>query len=256
MEQKASGEGRPEGAPTSLVSYHQSVTLPEAKNPDDSGPEPDKLGCPNMQGFFFVSQSTGACFPARCGRLGCWYCCRVNAKKRSLAISFARPEREITLTLVGDSWPQIRDRMKNARALFQREVGAFEWVWHIEENPGENGHHAHAWQHGNYIPQGLITATAKKLGMGKVTHVSKLRSVGAASRYGLKGLTYGLKGVLAEEEGEKYLGLNGRRLSHQSRSFFRSPEGGKLPVREAERLAAAAANAGGDEGPWVLVRSE
>jgi hypothetical protein len=208
-----------------------------------------------MQGWLMVSQSTGAVVPARCGRLACWYCCRVNAKKRSLAIAFARPEREITFTLVGDSWPQIRDRMKNARSLLKREVGEFEWVWSVEENPNANGHHVHGWQHGSYTPQKLISATAKKLGMGEVTHVSKLRSVGAASRYGLKGLTYGLKGVLAEEEGEKYLGLNGKRLSHQSRNFFRAPEGGKLPVREAERLAAAAANSGGDQGPWVLMRS-
>lgn len=255
MTQKATPEGGPAGAASSLVSYCQSLTRPEAQNPDDCGPEPDKLGCPNMQGFFFVSQSTGAIVPARCGRLACWYCVRVNAKKRALAIAYARPEREITLTLVGDSWPQIRDRMNNARSLLRREVGTVEFVYHVEENPAGTGHHVHAWQHGNYIPQKLLSATARRVGMGEVAHISKLRSVGGASRYGLKGLTYGLKGVIAEQEGEKYLGLNGKRLSHQSRSFFRSSEGGKLPVREAERLAAAAANSGGDQGPWVLIRS-
>lgn len=255
MEQKASENGRPEGVPTSLVSYYQSLTNSEGKNPEDSGPEPDKHGCPNMQDWCMVSQSTGAVVPARCGRLGCWYCCRVNAKKRALAIAYARPEREVTLTLVGDSWIQIRDRMNNLRYRVRREVGDFEWVWHVERNPRETGQHVHGWQHGNYVPQKFLSETARTLGMGSVVHVSKLRSVGAASRYGLKGLTYGLKGVLAEQEASEYLGINGARLTHQSRSFFRSGEGGKLPVREAERLAAAAANEKGDQGPWVLMRS-
>lgn len=255
MTQEASREGDPEGGASSLVSYRQSVTSSEAQNPDDCGPEPDKLGCPNMQGFCMVSQSTGAVVPARCGRLSCWYCCRVNAKKRALAIAYARPEREVTLTLVGESWPQIRDRIKNLASLVRKEVGACEFVYHVERNPQQTGQHVHAWQHGNFIPQRLLSATARKLGMGQVVHVSRLRSVGAASRYGLKGLTYGLKGVLAEQEGSAYLDANGKRLTHQTRNFFRSPQGGKLPVREAERLAAAAANAGGDQGPWVLIRS-
>lgn len=247
-------EARPGGARTSLVSYHQSVTQPKAQNPDDSGAEPDTHGCPNMQGWLMVSQSTGAAFPARCGRLGCWYCCRVNAKKRSLAIAYARPEREITFTLVGDDWQQVRDRMKNARALCRSEVGAFEWVWSVEKNPGGTGHHVHGWQWGAFVPQRFLSGVARKLGMGEVVHVSRLRSVGAASRYGLKGLTYGLKGVLAEKESAGYLDLNGARLTHQSRSFFRGADGCKLPVREAERLAVEVANKGGDPGPWVLMR--
>lgn len=253
MEQKATENGGPEGAPTSLVSYCQSVTKPTG---DNSPIEPDRLGCPNMAGFVLISQSTGNVVPARCGRLACWYCCRVNAKKRSLAIAYAAPEREVTLTLVGDSWGQVRDRMKNLRHRLLKEIPSFEWVWHVEQNPKTTGHHVHAWQRGSFVPQKLLSSTARGLGMGSVVHVSKLRSVGAASRYGLKGLTYGLKGVLAENEGASYLDVNGKRLTHQSRSFFASPTGEKLPVREAERQAGMlAAGQQKDEGPWVLMRS-
>lgn len=250
-------EGRGEAEPTSLVSYCQSVSPLAHGEPtgDDSGVEADPLGCPRMRGWMVVSQSTGVSFPARCGRLGCWYCCRVNAKKRSLAIAYARPEREITFTQVGDDWQQVRDRMKQAAHKIRKEVKTLEWVWHVERNPKNTGHHVHAWQRGSYVPQRLLSEIAVNQGMGQVVHVSRLRSVGAASRYGLKGITYGLKGLEAEDEGEKYLGLNGRRLTHQSRGYFASPDGDRLAVREAEKAAVASANPGEDIGPWVLMRS-
>lgn len=252
MAEKASENGHPGGVPTSLVSYYQSVSPPTG---DNSPVEPDVLGCPKMTGWIMVSQSTGQTFPARCGRLGCWYCCRVNAKKRSLAIAYARPEREVTFTQVGNDWQQVRDRMKQVALKIRREVGNNEWVWQVEENPQQTGHHVHAWQRGSYIPQKFLSEVAVNQGMGKVVHVSKLRNVGAASRYGLKGLTYGLKGVLADNEGELYLGLNGRRLTHQSRGYFASPSGEKMAVRDAEKAALAAANPQEDIGPWILTRS-
>jgi len=252
MAEKVSENGHPGGVPTSLVSYYQSVSPPTG---DNSPVEPDVLGCPKMDGWIMVSQSTGQTFPARCGRLGCWYCCRVNAKKRSLAIAYARPEREVTFTQVGDDWQQVRDRMKQAALKIRREVGNNEWVWSVERNPKQTGHHVHAWQRGAFLPQKFLSEVASNQGMGKVVHVSKLRNVGAASRYGLKGLTYGLKGVLAENEGELYLGLNGKRLTHQSRGYFASPAGEKMAVRDAEKAALAAANPQEDAGPWILTRS-
>lgn len=253
MDEKVSQKVGGGAVDTSLVSYCQTVTKPTG---DNSPVEPDLLGCPNMSEFVLISQSTGNMVPARCGRLSCWYCCRVNAKKRSLAIAYSGPEREVTLTLVGDSWDQVRDRMKNLRHRLRKEIPEFEWVWHVEQNPKHTGHHVHAWQRGSFVPQKLLSSTARGLGMGSVVHVSKLRSVGAASRYGLKGLTYGLKGVLAENEGASYLDANGSRLTHQSRGFFASPQGEKLAVREAERQAATvAAGEQKDLGPWVLMRS-
>lgn len=252
MAENASEKGRPEGVPTSLVSYYQSVSPATG---DNSPVEADSLGCPKMSGWVVVSQSSGQTFPARCGRLACWYCCRVNAKKRALAISYSRPEREVTFTLAGNEWQQIRDRMKQAALKIRSEVGSLEWVWHVEQNPKFTGHHVHAWQRGSFVPQKLLSEVAVNQGMGRVVHVSKLRNVGAASRYGLKGLTYGLKGVLAENEGESYLGLNGKRLTHQSRGFFASPTGDRLAVRDAEKAAVATANPQEDVGPWVLMRS-
>jgi hypothetical protein len=244
--------GRAAGAPSSLVLYRQTVAPPKG---DDAGVSPDPEGCSRMSGWLVMSQSTGAVFPARCGRLACAYCVRVNARRRALAISYARPEREITFTAVGDSWPVVRDRVKRVAYGIRKEVGTSEWVWHVEQNPKGTGHHVHAWQKGSYVPQRLLTELAVREGMGRVTHVSKLRNRRKAAGYGLKGLSYGMKGIEADREGEQYLGLNGQRLTHQSRGFFVSTNGDKLGVRGAEKAAMATDDAGKDPGPWVLIRS-
>lgn len=245
-------EGAAAGGPSSLVLYRQSLAPPTG---DDAGVLPDPVGCPAKVGFFMMSQSTGAMFPARCGRLACTYCLRRNASRRARAISYAAPEREITFTQVGDDWPTFRDRMNRVAYGIRKEVGRSEWVWHVEQNPKGTGHHIHAWQKGSYVPQRLLSSLAVTEGMGRITHVSKLRHVGKAAGYGLKGLSYGMKGLEADEQGALYLGLNGRRLTHQSRGFFTSPDGEKLGVRGAEKAAAATDELGKDVGPWVLIRS-
>lgn len=245
-------EGAAAGGPSSLVLYRQSVAPPTG---DDAGLQPDAEGCPAKVGFFMMSRSTGAVFPARCGRLACAYCLRKNARRRALAISYAAPQREMTFTQVGDDWPTFRDRMKRLAYGARKEVPAFEWVWHVEQNPKGTGHHIHAWQKGSYVPQRLLSELAVREGMGRIVHVSKLRNVSKAAGYGLKGLSYGMKGIDADDEGALYLGLNGRRLTHQSRGFFTTPQGEKLGVRGAEKAATATDEPGKDPGPWVLMRS-
>lgn len=208
-----------------------------------------------MAGQMMLSLSTGVMFPARCGKLACSYCLRANSRRRALAIGYAQPEREITFTQVGDSWLTIRDRMNRLSYGIRKEVKQSEWVWHVEQNPRGTGHHVHAWQKGSFIPQKLLSELAVTQGMGRVAHVSRLRHVGKAAGYGLKGISYGLKGVEAKDEGWAYLSANGNRLTHQSRGFFTSPEGEKLGVRGAERAATATDDMGRDRGPWVLTRS-
>jgi hypothetical protein len=245
-------DGRAAGAPSSLVFNDQSLAPPKG---DDSGVSPDPQGCPNMVGQMMLSLSTGALVPARCGRLACAYCLRVNARRRALAIGFVQPERSITFTQVGDSWTTVRDRMNRLSYGIRKEVGPSEWVWHIEQNPRGTGQHVHAWQKGSYVPQRLLSEMAVTQGMGRVVDISRIRNAKRAAGYGLKGISYGLKEVEAQDEGRAYLGANGYRLTHQSRGFFTSPDGEKLGARGAERAAYAADDTGKDQGPWVLTRS-
>lgn len=196
-----------------------------------------------------VNTVTGEVAPWRCKRNSCTYCLRLNAKRRSAAIGLATPERAILLTQVGENWTTVRDRMKKLRHDLAQEVDAFEWVWHLEPNPKGTGHHVHAWQHGSFVPQPLLSRLAERRGMGTFARINRVRSTAGASRYGLKGLGYGLKGVQADDAGSTYLRENGGRLTHQSRGFFRSPDGARLPVRVAEKVALGMTKAG--EGSWV-----
>lgn len=206
-----------------------------------------------MLGWAFLNTDTGVMVPARCGRNGCAYCLRSNAKRRAAAIAYAAPERALLLTQVGDDWQQVRDRMKKLRYRVAQEVGAFHWVWHVEPNPAGTGHHVHAWQHGSFVPQARLSALAGRSGMGEFARINRIRSQQGAAQYGLKGLGYGLKATAGtDEQGLTYLIENGSRLTHQSRSFFRSAQGEKLPVRVAEKLALASEGS----GSWVLVREE
>jgi hypothetical protein len=142
--------------------------------------------------------------------------------------------------------------MKVLRYRLAREVGQVEWVWHVEPNPAGTGHHVHAWEHGAFVPQARLSDLAASVGMGPFARISKIRSSLGAGRYGLKGLTYGLKGVQAEDEGVSYLRANGSRLTHQSRGFFRGPSGARLSVKAADRAARTSDAEGGSR--WALVR--
>lgn len=203
----------------------------------------------------FMNLVTGETRPARCGRLSCGYCAARNAWRRSLAISAATPERAITITLVADAgeedpWTVARRRINRTREYLTRAgVLPGEWVSHVEPNPQDTGYHAHVWQHGSYIPKGELQEAAHRAGAGW-TRVEKVRSEVGAGGYGLKGMGYGLKGVAQEESAREYLRVNGGRLTHQSRGFFRA-DGATLPVRVAEAVAVRQA-LGESEGTWTL----
>jgi hypothetical protein len=225
-----------------------------------AGIEPDEgvheSGCPNTRGQFLMSQSTGAIVPARCARLGCWYCVIVQARRRSLAISYSRPERAVLLTDVGGTWPEIAPRMKRIRYDIAEATGRpFEWVWHVEPNPsGDGRHHVHAWSHGAFVPQKMLARIADRRGVGGVAFINRIRSAVGASQYGLKGLGYGLKSVTEQNHvrSAAYLVANGRRLTHQSRGYWRDAEGARLGARAAEDLALGSTRER-DPGPWTLI---
>lgn len=224
------------------------------EDPADDGPAGDRLECPNSGGWHLISDATGQVVPLRCKRLSCSVCVLINSRRRSLAIEFSRPERAMLLTHAGRNWDTVRARVNRLGWDIRKFVGPeFQWVWHVEPNPSGSGeHHVHAWTHGAYVPQRKLSELADYRGMGAFARVNKIRSAAGASSYGLKGLGYGLKNVAAGE-GAEYLIANGRRLTHQSRGYFRSGSGGKLPVREVEKLAVQTAGEG-DPGPWKLMQ--
>jgi len=155
----------------------------------------------------------------------------------------------MTLTKVGDDWQVIRGRMKRLQYDLVREIGVCDWVWSVEQNPKGTGHHVHAWQRGEFVPQARLSELADYNGMGFRVDIRRWYSEGkGAESYGLKGIGYGLKGSAGEESARVYLEVNGARLTHQSRGFF---EGG---VRAAEQRGVERARAAGEQQDWQLVR--
>lgn len=241
---------------TGLDPYHQSSTNPETADEARSG-----LGCPSRRGMVFLNLTTGQVVPARCGKLSCAYCAKRNAYRRSLAIALAKPERALTLTLVADAdeqdpWTVARRRVNRTREWLKRmDVNPGEWVTHVEPNPQGTGFHAHIWQHGSYIAKDALQEAGHHAGTGW-TRVDRVRQTASAASYGLKGMAYGLKGVTGQQDAStlEYLRVNGGRLTHQSRAFFRGPKGETLPVRQAE-FAALRANGSitGGEGTWTIM---
>lgn len=231
-------ETTPQGGAPGLDLYRQSST-----NFSEEYPAPQ--GCVNpRRGVVMVNVETGEVRLVGCGSNTCPACCRINAWQRALAIAWAKPERAITLTLVAraedeDPWQTSRRTVNRWREWIKRLGGdPGQTIVHVEPNPRETGYHAHLWQHGSRIDFALSDAAARRAGCGWV-HVEAIRNGSGVGAYGLKGLAYGLKGVNAGQS--EYLRVNGGRLTHQSRGFFRG-----LGVREAERQA------GNDSGvsPW------
>lgn len=250
----------PEGARSLHSSY--TANRPQDDHGDQGAPhtaerpgQESLTRCPAREGWYFFDYVTGVSTPATCGRNGCAYCVHRNARRRAAAIAYAAPEREVTLTQVGNDWATIRYRVNKVCELLRREGLTVLWDWHVEPNPKGTGHHVHGWQKGSYLPQALLSEVAEKAGCGRVTHVSRLRDVAKAGTYGLKGLAaagYGLKGVSDPAE---YLTNNGGRLSHHSRGFYLSPSGATIGVRLAEKLGVRALYGQDDEEhSWTLVR--
>jgi hypothetical protein len=194
-----------------------------------------------------VNVVTGEVAWARCGRLACAPCSVLNARRRSAAIAWAEPRRAITVTLLADAgdedpWQTARRRWNRTREYLKRlSIDPGETVLHLEPNPKGTGYHGHVWQHSDSpIPKVALQEAAHRAGAGW-TRIEAIRSRRSAGAYGLKGMGYGLKGV-TEESPREYLRVNGGRLTHQSRGFFRG-----LGVRDAEREAS------GSGGQWAVL---
>jgi hypothetical protein len=225
------GKDRPQGGPTSLVPSRQSVPPSEAPTECRSGPPDQRL----------LNLETKEVRPVPCKRLKCPPCLRRAAWRRSLAISYVRPERFVTLTLVGDDWQTVRARVKRFRHDVVSSLGDLEWCWTVERNPRGTGHHVHAYQRGSFLAQRELSKMAGRRGMGRRVDIRRWEGSGGTS-YALKE-AYALKG---SGDAERYLSMNGGRLTHQSRGFFPGP------VKEVERQAVAA-HLGPDSDRWVVV---
>ena len=95
----------------------------------------------------------------------------------------AMPERFLTLTLAPADRQARRKQVAYLKQSLKRDGYSCELAWTTEPNPKGTGHHIHALQKGDFIPQRVLQS---KWG-DRITHIEKLTSIGGGvSDYMLK----------------------------------------------------------------------
>lgn len=217
---------------------------------DQTEPPRSPTKCPFGRPRMVLELHTGEVYPDRCRSSRCPVCLPLNARRRCLAITLARPTRMIRLSLLadnddGDPCATALKRVKLIRRNLKR-MGRHpgEWTFTIERNPKETGYHAHCLQRGSYIPQAELQEACESAGAG-FPHINAIEREGQwTSRYGLKGFGadgYGLKSFRPNADSREALRINHGRLEHHSRQFF-AIDGTVYRVRDMEREAIAALN--------------
>lgn len=183
--------------------------------------------------------------PRMCQTLTCPVCVRQIAYRYGAAIALARPQQMSRLSLVGGSWEETHRRVNRVFELIRKGGRAIKVAWHVEANPRGTGAHVHCWSHGDPLTERDLRRCAVRAGMGHEVHVQRAYVPAGHPPQ----LIYGMKAVLEgpldptrlSPTAELFLDLNGRRLVHQSRGFYRDHRGGPIGVRQAAALAFAGA---------------
>ncbi|MDX6256763.1 MAG: hypothetical protein QOJ11_3097 [Frankiales bacterium] len=188
----------------------------------------------------------------------------MEANNYAAAIASAKPTQALMFTAVGNDWHTIRRRMNRVREYLKRRRVAGEWVWHMEANPSGLGNHVHAWRWGPMpITKVTLTACAVSAGLGTTIGVGNVITATGWSSGGLLGagaMGYPLKAIVREPTGPEltasqaqYLTLNGNRLAHASRDFWRDSLGWRLSGRRAAVREAQMCRRPEEEDRWAMM---
>jgi hypothetical protein len=155
--------------------------------------------------------------------------------------------------LVGDIWARIRFNLNVFRRNLRRLGFAVQDAFHVEANPLGTGHHAHLWTWGpSLLDEAAVSEAAVRAGMGREVWVGhRERPAGAPLWYGMKTVLDFAHPTQLAPEISQYLELNGGRLLHASRGFWRDAEGRE--IRGGVRAAAKLARRQGSDDEWAIV---
>lgn len=244
--------GGPDDAQEAADAARERLRSASLDSTDQTEPEP-LTECPRSGGRVVIELHSGSVIPDRCRANTCAYCLPLNARRRCLAITYAQPQRMITLTLMANEDDEYPHKAARTRiGLVSRNLKRFgrvpgQWTWTLEQNPKGTGYHAHCLQRGPSIPQEELQEASIRAG-GGIAYIEKIKRTGIwTSRYGLKGFGadgYGLKSFAPKGNSREALRINGGKLEHHSRSFF-AIDGDAIPVRLMESLAIVEMNGGG-----------
>ncbi len=103
---------------------------------------------------------------------------------------------------------------------------SYEHTWHVEPNPAGTGYHVHAYQHGD-DPTPYIAEVAASAAIGWTDVVAYTHHTGP--------IDYGMKMAADPSTSTEYLRVNGNRLGHHTRRFYRDAEGNPCSLSVAPR---------------------
>ena len=210
--------------------------------------------CPHRPTGMVVNRDTGVLVTPQCRRLRCPSCIVPRAIEVGRAIALANPNLWITLTEVGETWPEVQHGMKMFKQRLRRLGVDGHFAYNLE--PSRDGtSHAHLWWRGETVDRATIKVAAASGKFGTYSEIGT--SFPATREYSRPTIEYGLKSILSDRPpaptelwpaARDYLDRNGGRLVHSTRGFWRDHEG--LP----STLTAASRSAPGGPGPWLYVR--
>lgn len=168
-------------------------------------------------------------FPSTCRTYSCPYCGPIKARRKAAVISWAKPERFVTLTLAPDRWQSMRQKIRRLTMQIRRAGYQWEVAWTVEKGKKTGMIHVHQLQHGSYVPQQWLQEK-----WGAIVDIRAITYDKGAADYVLKEAErvtkYSLKGTA---DFAAHLDLNGGRAVHMSRRYLHG-------LRTADVLAAIA----------------
>ncbi len=182
-------------------------------------------------------------FPGTCKTWRCEYCGPRKARQKAAILTWAKPERFITLTQAPKDWPALRQKVRALKHDLQGDGLRLEVAWTVEKGKETGMRHVHALQHGDYIPQAQLQER-----WGRIADIRAIRGVREAADYAMKEAVsvsgYAMKGAA---DLDAHLDLNGGRGCHVSRGYLRGEtQASVLDLLQRERSE-------GEVLTWVLV---
>lgn len=179
-------------------------------------------------------------------KLSCHVCLPLVALDHAAAIAYARPNKFIRLSLVGNDVPTRVSRMTRFRRLIRAIHVGWRDVYHVHANPRGTGHHVHLWSYGSTANEAEVSAVAVRSGMGREVHVQDAYLPAVP----VPRLPYGMAAVIDRPDGAQtlwpaaleYLQVNGGRLLHATQQFWRDPQGRRISDPRAAATVAKSAH--------------
>lgn len=178
-----------------------------------------------------VDLRTGELRPASCGSHQCPACVISNARRSAVAIGRSRPTVAVLLTDVSSDWGDVRDSMKSFRRNMNRKVAGWQDCYHVERNPSGVGNHIHAWawSASGSLTRDVVRDAAARADMGWADVQPRRAPEGASLSYGLKAVLQGdPTAALLPPATADFLSINGGRLLHATRGFWRDGRGNAI----------------------------